>query len=434
MKRFIIDKLLRWKNTDKNRQPLMLLGARQVGKTYILKHFAKEHYKQFIYINFEANLAIAKEFDADISPKKIIEFLEIVFEQKIIPEKTLIIFDEIQSCERAITSLKYFAEDAPQYHIIAAGSLLCVAINREKYSFPVGKVLMLQMYPMDFEEFLIAMGKNSLIKSIKEAYCNLTPLPNALHIDALNLYRKYLIIGGMPEVVAEYIENNNMLTITDVQQKILDSYNADMSKYAKNDESIKIKACYDSLVTQLAKENKKFQYKIVQRGGTASAFGVALNWLTLAGITLKCSHITQGVIPPTAYLDLPNFKIYMSDTGLLTLKSQVPQQLLLLNDQKSIGFKGVIVENYIATVLINKGLSLWYWTSGNRAEIDFVAMIHDDLIPIEVKSGINVKSRSLSVYRKKYNPPYSIRFSEKNFGFENNIKSIPLYAAFCLIS
>ncbi|MBI4648540.1 MAG: ATP-binding protein [Bacteroidia bacterium] len=432
MKRLIVDKLIKWKNSDKTRQPLMLLGARQVGKTYILKQFAKEHYGQYIYVNFETNLSIAKEFDNDITPIKIIGLLEIVFEQKILPAKTLLIFDEIQSCERAITSLKYFAEDAPAYHIIAAGSLLGVTINREKYSFPVGKVTILRMYPMDFEEFLLALNKTALIHIIKESFISFSPLPNAIHSEALSLFRKYLIIGGMPEVVAEFIENNNTLTTSDIQQKILDSYTADMAKYAKDNEVVKIKACFDSIISQLAKENKKFQYKIAQRGGTASYFGFALEWLTSAGIALKCQHIFHGLIPPAAYIDLPNFKIYMNDTGLLMLKSQVPQQLILLDDQKSIGFKGAITENYIAAVLVGKGRSLWYWTSGNTAEIDFVIINETEVIPVEVKSGTHIKSRSLSVYCNKYNPPYSIRFSEKNFGFENNIKSIPLYAAFCL--
>ena len=432
MKRKILDKLLKWKESSKKRYPVLLLGVRQCGKTYILNEFGRIYYENVVYVNFEINLLIHKEFEKDISPFKIISFLEIFFGVTILPEKTLIIFDEIQSCERAVTSLKYFSENAPEFHIIGAGSLLGVAINREKFSFPVGQVEMLKMFPMDFEEFLLAMGREPYIKKIRECAQNFSPLPEALHEEMTDLYRKYLVIGGMPAVVKEFVSSGTLSGVADIQQKIVDSYTADMAKYAQMSEKVKIKACYDSIPAQLAKENKKFQYKIVKRGGTANIFGSSLDWLVSAGVILKCTHLTEGMVPPSAYIDIPNFKIYMSDSGLLTLKSQMPQQMVLLKDEMTGSFKGAIAENYVAASLISMRYDLWYWTSKNTAEIDFVILIEGKLIPVEVKSGIRVKSRSLSVYREKYKPNYSIRFSEKNFGFENGIKSIPLYAVFVL--
>ena len=432
MKRKILHKLLHWKTSSKKRSPILLLGVRQCGKTYILKEFGENFYENVVYVNFETNLLIHKEFEKDISPLRIISFIEVFFGVQIIPDRTLIIFDEIQSCERAVTSLKYFSELAPQFHVIGAGSLLGVAINREKFSFPVGQVEMMKMFPMDFEEFLLASGKESYIAKIKECAGNFSPMPDVLHEEMLDFYRKYLVTGGMPAVVKEFVETGSLSTIADVQQKIIDSYSADMAKYADNSETVKIKACYDSIPAQLAKENKKFQYKIVKRGGTASIFGPALDWLDSAGVILKCSRLTEGSLPPSAFIDFSNFKIYMSDSGLLTLKAQMPQQMILLNDEMSSNFKGALTENFVAESLASMGYNLWYWTSGNTAEIDFVIMIDGKIIPVEVKSGNRVKSRSLSVYREKYKPEYSIRFSEKNFGFENGIKSIPLYAVFVL--
>lgn len=432
MKRKIINQLLHWKNSNEKRQPLILLGARQVGKTYILHEFGATYYEDVCYLNFEVNLAVAQEFESNISPERIIFVLEQYFQKKIFPEKTLIIFDEIQSCERAMTSLKYFSENAPQYHIVAAGSLLGVSIHREKYSFPVGQVSVLQMFPMDFEEFLEAIDETSLLEMIRTHYETKIPLPQIFHKKALDLYRNFLIIGGMPAVVKDYSEHRDLIRLVDVQKKILDAYTADMAKYAENTESIRIRACYDSIPAQLAKENKKFQYKVVQRGGSSALFGVALDWLTASGIILKCTRLSESLLPPVAYLDFPNFKIYMSDCGLLSLKSQIPQSLLLLDDAFSSSFKGAIVENYIAATLSNKGYNLWYWTSNNTAEIDFIILKDNALIPVEVKSSVHVKSRSLSVYAQKYHPPYIIRFSEKNFGEENQILSIPLYAAFCI--
>lgn len=431
MKRKISNDLLRWKENPK-RMPLILNGARQVGKTYILKEFAKEHYENSVYVNLETNTSVNAYFDGDISALKIIQYLETIGNERIIPEKTLIILDEIQSCARALLSLKNFCEDAPEYHIVAAGSLLGVAINREKYSFPVGKVDELTMFPLDLEEFLWANNKDILSNLIKEHYSLFTPMPKALHEQALDYYKTYIIIGGMPAVVKEYIDSGSFLSAAEIQGKILNEYIADMAKYADNTTSVKIRGCYNSIPTQLAKENKKFQYKIVQKGATATIFGESIDWLIFAGIVLKCQKIDHGFIPISAYTDFSDFKLYMADVGLLTLKSGMPQQLIISNIDPENVFIGAMTENYVAQALHCNLSPLFYWKNNNTAELDFVLQDGSDVIPVEVKKGKHTKSISMNMFMKKYNSPYAIRISQKNFGFENKIKSIPLYAVFCL--
>lgn len=431
MIRKISEKLVAWKNNPK-RMPLIINGARQVGKTYIIKEFAKDNFSNYIYVNLETNLAINTYFEGDIQAIKIVQYLESVSNTRIIPGQTLIILDEIQSCARALLSLKNFCEESPEYHVIAAGSLLGVAINRESFSFPVGKVDELHMYPLDFEEYLWACNADVLCNHIKQHYENLTPLPKALHEQALEMYKSYVIIGGMPAVVKEYVESNSFMSATEVQARILNEYIADMAKYANNVTSIKIRACYNSIPSQLAKENKKFQYKIVQKGGTATIFGESIEWLYFAGIILKCQKISQGFIPISVYTDLSDFKLYMSDIGMLTLKTNMPQQVILSQIEHDNIFLGALAENYVAQALHCNSIPLYYWKNDNTAEIDFVIQIKNNVIPIEVKKGIRTKSISMNMFMKQYSSPYAIRISQKNFGFENNIKSIPLYAVFCL--
>ena len=352
---------------------------------------------------------------------------------KIISEgKTLIIFDEIQACHRALTSLKYFYEQARGYHIIAAGSLLGVAVNREKYSFPVGKVNELKMFPMDFEEFLWALGKEQLVDMIRKHYEENKAMPEALHDLAIELYLKYFIVGGMPEAVKTFVETDSYLRVQRIQNNILNEYIADMAKYAEPATSIKIRACYDSIPAQLAKNNSKFQYKVVQRGGTSTIFGEAIEWLVYAGIALKCQNLEHGFIPLKAYADLSNFKLYMGDIGLLTLRSTMPLQTILSPIDEGNTFLGSMTENYVAQVLAGKEIPMFYWNSEGKAEIDFVLQVRKDVIPVEIKSGFRVRSRSLGVFMNRYKSPYGIRISRKNFGFENNIMSVPLYAAFCM--
>ena len=430
MKRKIKKKLLAWKNNKTDRMPLILNGARQVGKTYILREFGEEYYKNVVYINLETNLSISSYFNDNIEPERILRYLEAYTKQAIIPEETLIILDEIQSCERALTSLKYFNEQTPEFHIAAAGSLLGVAINREKYSYPVGKVDTITMHPLDFEEFLWANDENQLCDEIKTCYNAMIPMPEGLHQKAIDLYRMYLIIGGMPASINEYLKTGKLLTVPDVQNKILNDYLADMSKYASNTDSVKIRACYQSIPAQLAKENKKFQYKVVQRGGTSAIFGASIEWLNYAGVVLKCQRIEHGIEPISVYSDLSSFKLYMADTGLLVMKSGISHQTVLSGEKNL--FMGAVAENYIAQALTRNGYSLYYWTSKNTAELDFVLQKGQEIIGIEVKKENHTRSKSLNVFVNKYEPDYSIKFSNNNFGYTNNIKSIPLYAAFCI--
>lgn len=427
-----MDTLIKWKEKGAARKPLIIHGARQVGKTYTINEFGRLYYTSVVYVNFETNRTVASYFEGDISPERIIRYLEASFETEILPEKTLIIFDEIQLCERALTSLKYFCEMANEYHIISAGSLLGVAINREKYSFPVGKIEMKTLYPLDFEEFLWAIGKDRLCFEIKNSYETDTALPENLHTMALELYKIYLIVGGMPSSVVEYAKKGKLISVSDIQNDILNSYISDMAKYATNTESVKIRAAYNSIPTQLAKENKKFQYKLVQKGSTATIFGVAIDWLNASGIVLKCTKIEHGFMPLTAYQDFSSFKLYMSDVGLLTVKSGISQQMILSPIDTNNTFSGAITENYVAQALQTNGYNLYYWESKSIAEIDFVIQKDNLIIPIEVKAGTNTRSRSLAVYLSKYKTDYAIRISAKNFGFENGIKSVPLYSVFLI--
>lgn len=430
MKRKIEEKLFEWKSRKQDRKPLILNGARQVGKTYILRLFGEQHYKNVVYINLESNQAVASYFSENIEPEKIIRYLEATVNEEIIPEQTLIILDEIQSSERALTSLKYFCEEAPEYHIVAAGSLLGVAINRQNYSFPVGKVTTLTLYPLDFEEYLWAMGETLLCSEIRNCYQTMQPLVEGLHQKAIEYYRMYLIIGGMPAVINTFLNSKKLLDVPNIQSEILNNYIADMAKYSSNSDSVKIRACYNSIPAQLAKENKKFQYKVVQKGGTASIFGVSIEWLALAGIVLKSQKTEQGFDPISVYSDLSAFKLYMADVGLLVMKSGLSHQTILSGGDNT--FMGAMTENYVAQQLVAKGDLLYYWESDYIAELDFVLQRDNCIYAIEVKKGEHTKSKSLNLFIDRYKPTCAIRFSLKNFGETEKIKSIPLYAVFCV--
>lgn len=430
MKRKIESQLLAWKDKGKKRLPLIINGARQVGKTYLLRKFGEEHFQNVVYVNLETNYTVASYFGDNISPEKLLRYLEVSTGEKIIAGETLIIIDEIQSCERALTSLKYFCEETPEFHIAAAGSLLGVAINRSRYSFPVGKVETLTLYPFDFEEYLWARGRKLLSEEIRRAYETMEALPEALHQEAVELYREYLIVGGMPACINAFLNQKSFLDVSLVQNGILDNYIADMAKYASNTESVKIRACYNSIPAQLAKENKKFQYKVVQKGGTAAIFGASIEWLNLAGVILKCQRLDEAFEPISVYADLSAFKIYMADIGLLVMKSGISAQTVLSGEGNL--FMGAVTENYVAQQLAAKGYPLYYWESKSTAELDFVLQKENQIIGIEVKKGEHVRSRSLSVFVDLYKPAYSIRFSLKNFGKRDGLKSIPLYAVFCI--
>ncbi|MEG1847133.1 MAG: ATP-binding protein [Lachnospiraceae bacterium] len=429
MKRKIEEKLFQWKQ-KKNRKPLILNGARQVGKTYILRAFGEKYYKNMVYVNLEINETIASFFESNIAPERLIQYLEASTGERIVPGETLIILDEIQACERALTSLKYFCEDTPEYHIVAAGSLLGVAINRARYSFPVGKVETMTLYSLDFEEFLWAMKEDFLCNEIRNSYKGMTALVEALHQKAIERYRQYLIVGGMPACINQFMESGKLLDIPLVQNEIMNNYLADMAKYAENASSVKIRACFNSIQAQLAKENKKFQYKVVQKGGTATIFGEAIEWLNAAGVVLKCQKTEQGNEPVSAYVDLASFKLYMCDVGLLVMKSGIMQQTILSGMGNT--FLGAVTENYVATQLAANGYDLFYWESEYSAELDFVTFDQSGRYAIEVKKGEHNKSKSLNQFIKKYNPENVYRFSLKNFGYENGIHAVPLYAIFCM--
>jgi len=430
MRRKIETQLLKWKNKSSDRMPLILTGARQVGKTYMLRWFGDNYFENVVYVNLETNLALASYFNDNIVPERILRYLESFAGKKIIPGKTLIIFDEIQSCERALTALKYFCEEKPEFHIAAAGNLLGVAINRGQYSFPVGKVESLKLYSLDFEEYLWARDKELLCGEIHMAFENMESLPEALHRDAIDLYREYLIVGGMPSCINVFLKTGSFLDMQLLQNEILDNYIADMAKYASNIDSVRIRACYNSIPAQLGKENKKFQYKVVQKGGSAALFGSSIEWLTYAGIVLKCHRISQAAEPIAVHSDPSAFKLYMGDIGLFVMKSGISQQTVLSGDSNT--FMGAVTENYVAQQFTAKGYDLWYWENKSIAELDFVLQKGNQIVGVEVKKGEHTRSRSLNVFADTHKPAYSIRLSLKNFGKKDNLLSVPLYATFCI--
>lgn len=432
MKRKIEPKLIAWRDR-KDRKPLLINGARQVGKSYILDWFGENYFDSYVRISLDKNDLVRNYLKENIDPHHIIQFIETLYNKRLEQGKSLIVFDEIQSSSRALLSLKYFCEEAPEYHIAAAGSLLGVAVSREEeYSYPVGKVNELQMFPLDFEEFLWANGKELLAEKIKEHYRNNEPMSGAEHELALSFYKQYLIIGGMPKVVTTFIETNSYINVAEEQKEILDAYLRDMSKYATPVQSVKIRACYNSIPAQLAKENKKFQYKMVKKGATSTLFGETFDWLEQSGIILKCNKIEHGFLPISVYRDLGDFKVYMSDTGMLTMKTGIPAAVVLSSGEIANTFLGALTENYVAQTLSANGFPLYYWKGNNTMELDFVIQNGTDVIPIEVKTGIRVKSQSLNFFIKEYKCRYAYRISQKNFGYENGIKSIPLYATFCI--
>ncbi|WP_300714137.1 ATP-binding protein [uncultured Acetatifactor sp.] len=435
MERNIMQELIAWKNLTKDRMPLLLYGVRQVGKTYILREFGDRYFKNSIYVNFERMQMVADYFKGELSPDRIIRLLEEYFSQKVVPGETLLIFDEIQACERALTSLKYFCEEAPEYHVAAAGSLLGVAINRESYSFPVGKVIIKTLYPLRFDEFLTALGQGHLASLIREHFgdmTEMTEMPEAAHRELLLWYDRYLFIGGMPAAIKEYQERESLVNVPEVQSLILNAYTADMAKYTSNSESTKIRNAFQSLPAQLAKENKKFQYKLIRKGATAGLFGDSIAWLIFSGIALSCERVTRGENPLIAFRDVSAFKLYLSDVGLLSAFTGIMPEDIIRNSLSEV-YRGALTENYVAQTLTACGFHLYYWTSDAPvAEVDFLIQKNGKIIPVEVKSGEHVNARSLKHFQKLAQPEKMIRLSRKNFGSDGTVWAVPLYAAFCL--
>jgi predicted AAA+ superfamily ATPase len=432
MKRLIEELLIDWKKRE-DKKPLVIFGARQVGKSHTLLQFGKDHYENVAYFFFEGNLSLQAIFNKGVDTiDTLINDLSAHIGFHINSKNTLIIFDEIQSCNAALASLKRFCETAPEYHVACAGSLLGLAINREGFSFPVGKVEIFHMYPMNFKEFLMAVRTDDgvMIKQIEESYENNTEL--AVHDKALELYRTYLVVGGMPEAVQTYVDTKDFILVKAKQMNIHETYARDMTKYSTQTEAKRADAAYNSIPFQLAKENKKFQYNVIKSGARAKDYENSLDWLKQAGIILQCTKVREGKLPLNFYADPLSYKVYMADVGLLTAKNDsIPMHIIA---DKNIGgeAKGALTENYVVAQLAANGIPLYYWESEGTEEIDFVWQGAETVLPIEVKSADHVKSKSLMQFVKKYSPEYSIRISAKNFGFENGIKSIPLYAVWCI--
>ena len=424
MYRKLMQQLIDWKQ-DKYRKPLILEGARQTGKTYILQQFGKEHYKNVAYINMEnASDELKQMFNCSISPERIVQQLEIMFGFAISPTETLLIFDEVQEVPRALKSLKYFCEDAPEYHIVASGSLLGIFLHPGT-SFPVGKVDFLKMQPMDFEEFLIANKEQRLVDFARENIHNLAFLTEKLY----DFFKLYLVTGGMPEVVQSWIMEKNIEKVEKIQDTILQTYIRDFSKHTKEAESVRIKQIFDSLPNQFAKQNDKFIFNVVREGARAREYELAIEWLLAAGIVRRVNRVKCGdKMPLRAYCERSSFKLYFIDVGLFRRFAKIPTAVVLDKTAIFDEFNGLLAEQYVLQEL--NRYELFYWTSGTQAEVDFVTQLESKIVPIEVKSGLNVKAQSLKVYRENFNPELCIRFSLLPLKENNGLLNIPLYYSF----
>jgi len=431
MKRKIMQNLVDWMTYESN-MPYMLIGARQVGKTYIINMFCLENYNNCIYINLEKEEDIKEVFESTLEPNEIIRRIAILKNIIIEPNDTIIFFDEIQVSERAIASLKYFNEAEENYNIVCAGSLLGVALNRFKNSYPVGKVRKETLFPMDFEEFLWAIEQEQLVAEITKCFQNNNKMVEPIHNKALSIYKDYLYVGGMPASVLEYINKNYDLSRYNdiVKQNIIEAYIFDMSKYTTSAENFKINKLYKSIPKQLNRESSKFTYKIIEDGANKRNYETSIDWLINSRLVNKCILAEVPKIPLSAYVKDGLFKVYLSDIGLLCALANITPKNLISHDFDL--FRGMLTENYIAQVFVANGHDLYYWKSKKSAEVDFLLNIEGSIIPVEVKAATNTKSQSLRVYVERYNPKYSIRISAKNFGYVNKIKSVPLYAAFLL--
>lgn len=424
IRRDIIDRLKQWKNSE-NRKPILLKGARQTGKTWIMQEFGKECFEYVAEFNFDKIEELSGIFEKTKDVNRLLKELALFTEVPIEPQKTLIIFDEIQVCEGALNSLKYFCEDAPQYHIIAAGSLLGVAIRRKKMSVPVGKVQILRMFPITFKEFLLAADERTY--QYMDGLDSLEALPEIL-LNKLQLeYKRYLICGGMPEAVTALLENKGIQEVEDTLQNILDLYTLDFSKYASATEIPRINSLWSSLPSQLAKENRKFIYRIIRSGARAREYEDALLWLEEAGLIYRIFNISKPGLPLSAYQDLSAFKVYACDCGLLRRLSKLSSETILSGNAGFTEFKGALMENAILQSLVTQSdVMPYYWSSENRAEVDFVLQLPTEVIPVEVKSDTRISGKSLSVYTSKFNPSFRIRFSMNNLKENDRLLSCPI--------
>jgi uncharacterized protein len=425
MKRDKLQELKAWKDSV-TRKPMILFGARQVGKTWLLKEFGKTEYNQFVYVNFEDTPNLKNLFEQDFDINRILKVLEIHSKIKVTPEDTLIIFDEIQEAEKGVTVLKYFVEKAPEYHVIAAGSLLGIAFHK-KSSFPVGKVDFMNLYPLSFTEFLNALGEETLSDVLKQKdWATLSIFKEKL----TDYLRFYFFIGGMPEVVASYVEYMDLEQVRYIQNRILLSYQGDFSKHAPNETVPRIQMVWQSIVSQLSKENKKFVYGLIREGARAKDFELAIQWLTDSGLLLKCHRVSKPELPLSAFLDLSAFKLYFLDTGLLVAMSGLDSKTIIEGNMLFSQFKGAITEQFIMQHLqLKPNRTITYWTNErSTSEVDFVMQENGKIIPIEVKSGENLKAKSFKLFCEKYKPEIAYRTSLADYKMEGWMTNVPVWA------
>ena len=422
MKRKLMSELIRWRDNTRPRKPLILEGARQVGKTYLLQQFGKHYYDNVVYVNFDRlDSDITELFSGSVSPTRIIDFLSIKYSTPIEPGKTLLIFDEVQELPRALASLKYFAEEVPEHHIVAAGSLLGVALHSGT-SFPVGKVDFMRLEPLSFEEFCWANGLENQMDFIRTDILRGVGFADELSDE----FRKYLVIGGMPEAVLEWTDTKDMNRVDAILKNILTSYSNDFSKYTDPAQAERIRQVWQSIPSQFAKETHKFVYGVVRSGARAREYELAIGWLVDAGLVRKVHAVSRGdELPLSAYQDIQTFKLYLLDVGLLRVMSGLSSGDLVGADDVFGQFDGLFAEQFVLQQL--SAHNLYYWRSGAESEVDFVVQKNGKIIPIEVKSGENVKAKSLRVYRDKYEPELAVRFSMKPLENNQGLLNIPLY-------
>lgn len=429
MYREILEDLKEWKDKP-GRKPLLMTGVRQCGKTYIIEEFARENFKSYVRINFEESEKLSAVFDYDFDVRRIVAELEMNCRTKIVPGETCVFFDEIQECPRAVTSLKYFCENMRELHLICAGSLLGVAIKKQQLSFPVGKVNLLELHPMDFREFVIAKGRDDLIR-VFENWPADREIPDLYSVPMKKLLKEFYVVGGMPEAVKTWVETGNIEDVEEVLSGILKDYADDFSKHAPGEEVIKMRWIWDSIPVQLARENRKFMFSHVMEGKRAAYLEDALQWLVDAGLVVKLHLVENPELPLSGFANKSYFKVYLCDVGLLRVKSKVDAGTVFDETPSYIRFKGAFTENYVLNELVSYGKEPYFWHSGNTAEVDFIYENKGEIVPVEVKSAENTQAKSYKLFCQKYRPGTGFKLSQKNIA-ENNLEgtktySIPLY-------
>ena len=425
MYRTAIEELFKWKQNN-CRKPLIIEGARQVGKTWLMNEFGKQAYDNTVYINFDSNSQMTELFASDLKPERLIMGLELYAESKIDPNSTLLIFDEVQEVPRALTSLKYFYENAPQYHIVCAGSLLGIALHPGT-SFPVGKVDFLKLYPLSFKEFLMATGKERFAKLLDAQDFQMVTSFKLTYVDAL---KQYFFVGGMPEVVQNFAENKDFNEVRVIQKRILTAYEQDFSKHAPNEIVPRLRMLWDSIPSQLSKENKKFIYGLVRKGARAKDYETALMWLCDCGLIHKVSRVNAAGLPQCAYEDLKAFKLFLVDVGLLGCMAGLSARTLLDGNKLFTEFKGALTEQYVCQQLKTiPDLNVYYYTNDRGScEVDFIVDTGELIVPVEVKAEVNLRAKSLRTFKEKFSPGISIRTSMADYKREEWLLNLPLYA------